>query len=46
MLRDSPGFYTYAVLERLKGWPAFDIQEGRIVFNLQENKYIYVFKNH
>ncbi|KAL2521859.1 Rhamnogalacturonate lyase family protein [Forsythia ovata] len=39
MLRDSPGFYTYTVLERLKGWPAFDIQEGRIVFKLQENKF-------
>ncbi|KAI3451280.1 hypothetical protein Pfo_007945 [Paulownia fortunei] len=42
MLRDSPGFYSYAVLERLKGWPAFDIQEGRIVFKLQENKFHYM----
>ncbi|KAK4417176.1 hypothetical protein Salat_2543200 [Sesamum alatum] len=39
MLRDSPGFYSYAVLERIKGWPAFDIQEARIVFKLQENKF-------
>ncbi|KAL2498990.1 Rhamnogalacturonate lyase family protein [Abeliophyllum distichum] len=39
MLSDSPGFYMYTVLERLKGWPAFDIQEGRIVFKLQENKF-------
>ncbi|KAL3628094.1 hypothetical protein CASFOL_028196 [Castilleja foliolosa] len=42
MLKDSPGFYSYAVLERLKGWPAFDIQEGRIVFKLQENKFHYM----
>lgn len=38
MLRDSPGFYTYTVLERLKGWPAFDIQEARVAFKLRENK--------
>ncbi|KAK6150315.1 hypothetical protein DH2020_015247 [Rehmannia glutinosa] len=40
MLRDSPGFYSYAVLERLKGWPPFDIPEGRIVFKLHENKFM------
>ncbi|XP_057784021.1 uncharacterized protein LOC131001568 [Salvia miltiorrhiza] len=42
MLRGSPGFYTYVVLERLKGWPSFRIQEGRIVFKLQENKFHYM----
>ncbi|EYU30909.1 hypothetical protein ABFS82_08G217700 [Erythranthe guttata] len=42
MLKDSPGFYTYTVLERLKGWPAFDIQEGRFLFKLQENKFHYM----
>ncbi|KAL0332828.1 UNVERIFIED_CONTAM: Copia protein [Sesamum calycinum] len=42
MLRDSPGFYSYAVLERLQGWPAFDIQEARIVFKLQENRFHYM----
>ncbi|KAL1569705.1 rhamnogalacturonan endolyase [Salvia divinorum] len=42
MLRGSPGFYTYAVLERLNGWPSFLIQEGRIVFKLQENKFHYM----
>ncbi|KAL0343024.1 UNVERIFIED_CONTAM: hypothetical protein Sangu_1189800, partial [Sesamum angustifolium] len=42
MLRDSPGFYSYAVLERLEGWPAFDIQEARIVFKLQENRFHYM----
>ncbi|KAL8476326.1 hypothetical protein ACS0TY_028846 [Phlomoides rotata] len=42
MIRDSPGFYTYCVLERLKGWPEFLIQEGRIVLKLQENKFHYM----
>ncbi|KAL0379042.1 UNVERIFIED_CONTAM: hypothetical protein Sradi_3209700 [Sesamum radiatum] len=42
MLRDSPGFYSYAVFERLKGWPAFDIQEARIVFKLDENRFEYM----
>ncbi|KAL3838682.1 hypothetical protein ACJIZ3_023273 [Penstemon smallii] len=42
MVRGSHGFYTYIVLERLKGWPAFDIQEGRIVFKLQENNFHYM----
>lgn len=38
MLHNSPGFYTYAVLERLKGWPAYKIEEGRFVFKLDKNK--------
>ncbi|CAA0831221.1 Rhamnogalacturonate lyase family protein [Striga hermonthica] len=42
VLRDSPGYYSYAVLERLQGWPAFDILEGRIVFQLQKNKFHYM----
>ncbi|KAL9160704.1 hypothetical protein ABFS82_08G218200 [Erythranthe guttata] len=42
MLRDSPGFYTYAVLERLPGWPVFYIQEGRVVFKLNENMFQYM----
>ncbi|XP_073147151.1 uncharacterized protein [Henckelia pumila] len=42
MLRDSPGFYTYAVVEKLQGWPAFDIQEGRFLLKLQANKFHYM----
>ncbi|KAL6560841.1 hypothetical protein OROHE_006018 [Orobanche hederae] len=42
MLRDSPGFYSYVVLERLQGWPAFNISEGRIVFQLQKDKFHYM----
>ncbi|XP_073042069.1 uncharacterized protein, partial [Primulina eburnea] len=42
MFRDSPGFYTYAVLEKLEGWPAFDIQEGRFLLKLQENMFHYM----
>ncbi|GFP79257.1 rhamnogalacturonate lyase [Phtheirospermum japonicum] len=42
MLRGSPGFYSYAVLERLEGWPAFHIVEGRMVFQLDKNKFHYM----
>ncbi|KAL0367889.1 UNVERIFIED_CONTAM: hypothetical protein Scaly_1007800 [Sesamum calycinum] len=42
MLSGSPGFYSYAVLERLKGWPAFDIEGGRLVFKLQQDKFHYM----
>ncbi|KAI5648050.1 hypothetical protein M9H77_34055 [Catharanthus roseus] len=37
LLRGYPGFYSYAILERLEGWPDFDTYQGRIVFKLQEN---------
>ncbi|KZV49773.1 putative rhamnogalacturonate lyase B-like [Dorcoceras hygrometricum] len=42
MLRGVPGFYTYTVLEKQKGWPAFDIQIARVVFKLDENKFHYM----
>ncbi|EYU30913.1 hypothetical protein MIMGU_mgv1a018512mg [Erythranthe guttata] len=42
MLKDSPGFYTYVVLERLPGWPVFYIQEGRVLFKLNENMFQYM----
>ncbi|KAL7143855.1 hypothetical protein ABFS83_08G219800 [Erythranthe nasuta] len=42
MLKDSPGFYTYVVLERLPGWPVFYIQEGRVLFKLDENMFQYM----
>lgn len=38
MLLGDTGFYAYTILERLKGWPDFDLQEGRMVFKLQQNK--------
>lgn len=40
MLRDSPGFYSYVILERLKGWPAYEIGEGRLAFKLNPTKYV------
>ncbi|KAL7143859.1 hypothetical protein ABFS83_08G220200 [Erythranthe nasuta] len=42
MLRDSPGFYSYTVLERLKGWPVFDLENGRMVFKLDGNMFDYM----
>ncbi|KAM7515834.1 hypothetical protein LguiA_005417 [Lonicera macranthoides] len=42
MLRGDTGFYAYTILERLKGWPDFDLQEGRMVFKLQQNKFHYM----
>lgn len=34
MLRGSPGFYSYGILEHLDGWPDVNIYQGRIVFKL------------
>ncbi|KAK2996008.1 hypothetical protein RJ640_013898 [Escallonia rubra] len=42
MLPQSSGFYTYAILERLQGWPDFDVQEARIAFKLQQNIFHYI----
>ncbi|KAK4707675.1 hypothetical protein R3W88_028600 [Solanum pinnatisectum] len=42
MLRDTPGFYTYSIVERLKGWPISSIQNIRLVFRLQTNMFNYM----
>lgn len=39
MLRDSSGFYSYAVYEHLKEWPGFSLGETRIAFKLRKDKY-------
>ncbi|KAK7275860.1 hypothetical protein RIF29_16986 [Crotalaria pallida] len=39
MLRNSSGFYSYAIFEHLKEWPAFNIPQIRIVFKLRKDKY-------
>ncbi|CAK9156018.1 unnamed protein product [Ilex paraguariensis] len=39
MLRGSPGFYSYTILEHLQGWPDLNIQEARLVFKLQQKKF-------
>lgn len=42
MLRGSSGFYTYAIYEHLSGWPAFDLDNTRIVFKLTKKKFRYM----
>ncbi|KAL0812927.1 hypothetical protein Bca101_069370 [Brassica carinata] len=42
MLRGSSGFYTYAIYEHLKEWPAFSIAETRIAFKLRKEKFHYM----
>ncbi|XP_061967377.1 uncharacterized protein LOC133691065 isoform X3 [Populus nigra] len=42
MLRGSSGFYTYAIYEHLRGWPAFDLDNTRIVFKLTKQKFRYM----
>lgn len=38
MLRGESGFYSYAIYERLPGWPAVDISETRIAFKLDQGR--------
>ncbi|KAL3838677.1 hypothetical protein ACJIZ3_023268 [Penstemon smallii] len=42
MLRGCPGFYSYAIFERLEGWPGISISQGRIAFKLQPNLFRYM----
>ncbi|XP_019058445.1 PREDICTED: probable rhamnogalacturonate lyase B [Tarenaya hassleriana] len=42
MLRNSSGFYTYAIFERLEGWPAVEVDNIRIAFKLNEDKFHYM----
>ncbi|KAK6116097.1 hypothetical protein DH2020_008366 [Rehmannia glutinosa] len=42
MLRGSSGFYSYAIYEHLEGWPAFNLDETRIVFKLRKDKFHYM----
>ncbi|XP_028802146.1 uncharacterized protein LOC114757310 [Neltuma alba] len=42
MLRNSPGFYSYAIFEHLEEWPAFNIPQIRIVFQLRKDRYHYM----
>ncbi|CAN4126821.1 unnamed protein product [Withania somnifera] len=42
MLRDTPGFYTYAIFERLEGWPLAYIENLRVVFKLQQDMFHYM----
>ncbi|KAL5559920.1 hypothetical protein UlMin_036131 [Ulmus minor] len=42
MLRGSSGFYTYAIYEHMKEWPAFSLGETRIAFKLRKDKFHYM----
>ncbi|XP_071715327.1 uncharacterized protein [Rutidosis leptorrhynchoides] len=42
LLRGSPGFYTYAIYEKVKGFPSFNLDENRIVFKLNKEKFRYM----
>ncbi|KAF5462025.1 hypothetical protein F2P56_018067 [Juglans regia] len=42
MLRNSPGFYTYAIYDHLKEWPPFNLPQTRIVFKLRKDKFHYM----
>ncbi|KAK4758353.1 hypothetical protein SAY87_019654 [Trapa incisa] len=42
MLRGSSGFYSYAIYEHSRDWPAFSIGETRIAFKLRKDKFHYM----
>lgn len=37
MLRGVSGFYSYAIFEHMKGWPALKFEEARVAFKLKQN---------
>lgn len=41
MLRGSSGFYSYAIYQRDETMPAFNLNEARIAFMLNKEKYVY-----
>lgn len=42
MLRNSSGFYSYAIFEHLADWPPFNLPQTRIVFQLRKDKFHYM----
>ncbi|KAG6608125.1 Transcription initiation factor IIA subunit 2, partial [Cucurbita argyrosperma subsp. sororia] len=42
ILRNSSGFYSYAIYEHLKDWPAFNIDNTRIAFKPRKDKFRYM----
>ncbi|XP_071722401.1 uncharacterized protein [Rutidosis leptorrhynchoides] len=42
MLRDSSGFYTYAIYEHLEGFPAFELDNTRIALKLNKEMFRYM----
>ncbi|GLT60573.1 hypothetical protein SLA2020_333340 [Shorea laevis] len=42
MLRGCSGFYSYAIYEHSKDWPAFSLGETRVTFKLRKDKFHYM----
>ncbi|XP_057973688.1 uncharacterized protein LOC131161747 [Malania oleifera] len=42
LLRNSSGFYSYAIYEHLKEWPAFFFPRTRLAFKLRKDKFNYM----
>ncbi|PRQ46376.1 putative rhamnogalacturonate lyase, galactose mutarotase-like domain-containing protein [Rosa chinensis] len=42
MQRGRSGFYTYAIFERLEGWPGGDMQTLRVAYKLHQAKFRYM----
>ncbi|XP_022871342.1 probable rhamnogalacturonate lyase B [Olea europaea var. sylvestris] len=42
MLRGVSGFYSYAIMEHLEGWPDLNVDEARIAFNLHQEMFHYM----
>ncbi|KAJ6994543.1 rhamnogalacturonate lyase B-like [Populus alba x Populus x berolinensis] len=40
--RGQSGLYLYTILERLEGWPDVDMDQIRVVFKLQKDKFHYM----
>lgn len=38
MLRDHPGFYSYAIFEHKEDFPGFNLNTARIAFMLNKDK--------
>ncbi|KAJ8451743.1 hypothetical protein Cgig2_007226 [Carnegiea gigantea] len=42
MLSENSGFYSYAILEREKGWPAVNVYQIRAVYKLDRDQFHYM----
>ncbi|KAG9440119.1 hypothetical protein H6P81_020284 [Aristolochia fimbriata] len=42
VLRGSSGFYSYAIYERLQGWPGFGLAQMRLTIKLRREKFRYL----
>ncbi|XP_022866692.1 uncharacterized protein LOC111386454 [Olea europaea var. sylvestris] len=42
MLHGSSGFYSYAIMEHLEGWPDLNIDEAKITFKLDDATFHYM----